>query len=135
MKTLFERIIAREIPAKIEYEDDHCIVIHDIDPQAPTHLLTIPKQVIPRISEVDPEQEVLLGHLLRTAASVAAKLSLESGFRIVINNGKDGGETVPHLHVHVLGGRPMVWPPGWVRFMTKNTIKDADRACFIVTLM
>ena len=112
MKTLFERIIAREIPAKIEYEDDHCIVIHDIDPQAPTHLLTIPKQVIPRISEVDPEQEVLLGHLLCTAASVAAKLSLESGFRIVINNGKDGGETVPHLHVHVLGGRPMVWPPG-----------------------
>ena len=112
MKTLFERIIAREIPAKIEYEDDHCIVIHDIDPQAPTHLLTIPKQVIPRISEVDPAQEALLGHLLRTAASVAAKLQLENGFRIVINNGKDGGETVPHLHVHVLGGRSMAWPPG-----------------------
>ena len=112
MKTLFERIIAREIPAKIEYEDDLCIVIHDIDPQAPTHLLTIPKQVIPRISEVDPVQEALLGHLLRTAASVAAKLKLESGFRIVINNGKDGGETVPHLHVHVLGERPMAWPPG-----------------------
>ena len=74
MKTLFERIIAREIPAKIEYEDDLCIVIHDIDPQAPTHLLTIPKQVIPRIAEVDPMQEALLGHLLRTAASVAAKL-------------------------------------------------------------
>ena len=112
MKTLFERIIAREIPAKIEYEDDLCIVIHDIDPQAPTHLLAIPKQVIPRISEVDPEQEPLLGHLLRKAASVASTLNLESGFRIVINNGKDGGETVPHLHVHVLGGRPMVWPPG-----------------------
>ena len=112
MKTLFERIIAREIPAKIEYEDDLCIVIHDIDPQAPTHLLTIPKQVISRISEVEPAQEVLLGHLLRTATSVAAKLNLESGFRIVINNGKDGGETVPHLHVHVLGGRSMAWPPG-----------------------
>ena len=112
MKTLFERIIAREIPAKIEYEDDHCIVIHDIDPQAPTHLLTIPKQVIPRIAEVDPMQEALLGHLLRTAASVAAKLKLENGFRIVINNGKDGGETVPHLHVHLLGGRSMAWPPG-----------------------
>ena len=112
MKTLFERIIAREIPAKIEYEDDHCIVIHDIDPQAPTHLLSIPKQVIPRISEVDPTQEALLGHLLRTAASVAATLNLEGGFRIVINNGKDGGETVPHLHLHVLGGRPLVWPPG-----------------------
>ena len=81
MKTLFERIIAREIPAKIEYEDDLCIVIHDIDPQAPTHLLTIPKQVIPRIAEVDPMQEALLGHLLRTAASVAAKLKLENGFQ------------------------------------------------------
>ena len=112
MKTLFERIIAREIPAKIEYEDDLCIVIHDIDPQAPTHFLTIPKQVIPRISEVDSAQEVLLGHLLRTAASVATKLNLGNGYRIVINNGKDGGETVPHLHVHVLGGRPMLWPPG-----------------------
>ena len=112
MKTLFERIIAREIPAKIEYEDDLCIVIHDIDPQAPTHLLAIPKQVISRISEVEPMQEALLGHLLRTATSVAATLNLESGFRIVINNGKDGGETVPHLHVHVLGGRPMAWPPG-----------------------
>ena len=112
MKTLFERIIAREIPAKIEYEDDLCIVIHDIDPQAPTHLLIIPKQVIPRISEAVPKQEALLGHLLCTAASVAAKLNLENGFRIVINNGKDGGETVPHLHVHVLGGRPMAWPPG-----------------------
>ena len=112
MKTLFERIIAREIPAKIEYEDDLCIVIHDIDPQAPTHLLTIPKQVIPRISEVDPAHEAILGHLLRTAASVAATLNLENGFRIVINNGKAGGETVPHLHVHVLGGRPMGWPPG-----------------------
>ena len=112
MKTLFERIIAREIPAKIEYEDDLCVVIRDIDPQAPTHLLTIPKQVIPRISEVDPKQEALLGHLLRTAASVATKLNLESGFRIVINNGKDGGETVPHLHLHVLGGRPLAWPPG-----------------------
>ena len=112
MKTLFERIIAREIPAKIEYEDDLCIVIYDIDPQAPTHLLIIPKQVIPRISKADPAQQALLGHLLLTAASVAAKLNLENGFRIVINNGKDGGEAVPHLHVHVLGGRPMAWPPG-----------------------
>ena len=112
MKTLFERIIAREIPAKIEHEDEQCIVIHDIDPQAPTHLLTIPKQVIPRIAEAAPAQQGLLGHLLLTAASVAAKLDLENGFRIVINNGKDGGEAVPHLHVHVLGGRSMAWPPG-----------------------
>lgn len=110
--TLFERIIAREIPAKIEHEDDQCIVIHDIDPQAPTHLLVVPKQVVPRIAEASQEQQSLLGHLLLTAASVAQKMNLENGFRVVINNGKNGGETVPHLHMHVLGGRPMAWPPG-----------------------
>lgn len=112
MKTLFERIIAREIPAKIEHEDERCIVIHDIDPQAPTHLLVVPKQVIPRIAEAGPEEQSVIGHLLLTAASMAEKLGLDKGFRIVINNGKEGGETVPHLHVHVLGGRPMTWPPG-----------------------
>lgn len=112
MKTLFEKIIGREIPAKIEYEDDQCIAIHDIDPQAPTHVLVIPKKVIPRLAEMEPDDEELLGHLLHTAGSVAKSLNLESGFRIVINNGKDGGETVPHLHVHILGGRPMAWPPG-----------------------
>jgi histidine triad (HIT) family protein len=112
MSTLFERIIAREIPAKIEHEDDQCIVIHDIDPQAPTHLLVIPKQIIPRLAEAGEAQQPLLGHLLLTAAAVAEKLNLKGGYRIVINNGQDGGETVPHLHVHVLGGRPMAWPPG-----------------------
>ncbi|MEZ7843238.1 MAG: histidine triad nucleotide-binding protein [Opitutales bacterium] len=112
MSTLFEKIIAREIPAKIEYEDAQCIAIHDIDPQAPTHLLVIPKQVIPRVAEAQPEDAALIGHLLLTAASVAKSLNLENGFRIVINNGKDGGEAVPHLHVHVLGGRSMAWPPG-----------------------
>ena len=112
MSTLFEKIIAREIPAKIEYEDAQCIAIHDIDPQAPTHLLVIPKQVIPRVAEAQPEDAALIGHLLLTATSVAKSLNLENGFRIVINNGKDGGEAVPHLHVHVLGGRPMAWPPG-----------------------
>lgn len=112
MPTLFERIIAREIPAKIEHEDEHCIVIHDIDPQAPTHLLVVPKRVIPRIAEAGTGEQSVLGHLLLTAASMAGKLGLEKGFRIVINNGKEGGETVPHLHVHVLGGRPMAWPPG-----------------------
>ncbi|HAY99173.1 MAG: histidine triad nucleotide-binding protein [Puniceicoccaceae bacterium] len=112
MKTLFERIIAREIPAKIEHEDEHCIVIHDIDPQAPIHLLVVPKIVIPRITEARSEEQSILGHLLLTAASVAKKLNLEKGFRIVINCGQDGGETVPHLHVHLLGGRPMTWPPG-----------------------
>lgn len=112
MKTLFERIIAREIPAKIEHEDEHCIVIHDIDPQAPIHLLVVPKIVIPRITEARSEEQSILGHLLLTAASVAKKLNLEKGFRIVINCGQDGGETVPHLHVHLLGGRLMTWPPG-----------------------
>ncbi len=110
--TLFQRIINREIPAKIEHEDERCIVIHDIDPQAPTHLLVVPKQLIPRVAEATEDDASLLGHLLLTAAMVADKMSLEGGYRIVINNGKDGGETVPHMHVHVLGGRAMTWPPG-----------------------
>ncbi|WPJ97760.1 histidine triad nucleotide-binding protein [Coraliomargarita algicola] len=112
MKTLFERIIDREIPAKIEHEDDLCIAIHDIDPQAPTHFLVVPKQVVPCIAKAREEHQAVLGHLMLTAASVAEKLNLSGGFRIVINNGKDGGETVPHLHLHVLGGRQMAWPPG-----------------------
>jgi len=112
MPTLFEKIIAREIPAKIEHEDAHCIVIHDIDPQAPTHCLVIPKQPIPRVAEAGAEDQALLGHLLLTAAEVARKLELAAGYRIVINNGKNGGEAVPHLHVHLLGGRQMHWPPG-----------------------
>jgi len=110
--TLFERIIAREIPAKIEHEDELCIVIHDIDPQAPVHFLVIPKKLIPRVGEANTEDQATLGHLLLTAASVAKKLQLDEGFRVVINNGENGGETVPHLHIHVLGGRSLVWPPG-----------------------
>ncbi|MDB2311107.1 histidine triad nucleotide-binding protein [Opitutales bacterium] len=112
MSTLFEKIIAREIPARIEYEDDQCIVIHDIDPQAPTHILVIPKKVIPRVGEAQVEDGALLGHLLLTAGNIAQSLNLEDGYRIVINNGKNGGEAVPHLHVHVLGGRQLSWPPG-----------------------
>ncbi len=112
MSTLFERIIAREIPARIEYEDTDCIAIHDVDPQAPTHLLVIPKKPLARIAVAQVADQALLGHLLLTAAKVADSLQLEGGYRIVINNGSDGGETVPHLHVHVLGGRPMAWPPG-----------------------
>ena len=112
MSTLFEKIIAREIPAKIEYEDAQCIAIHDIDPQAPTHILVISKKMIARVGEAQAEDAPLLGHLLLTAASVAKSLNLEGGFRVVINNGKDGGDAAPHLHVHVLGGRPMAWPPG-----------------------
>jgi histidine triad (HIT) family protein len=111
--TLFERIIAREIPADVVHEDDQCIAIRDIQPQAPVHILVIPKTVIPRIGEAATGQEALLGHLLLTAAAIAKREGLgESGFRIAINHGRDGGETVPHLHVHVLGGRAMTWPPG-----------------------
>lgn len=112
MKTLFQRIIAREIPAKIEHEDEHCIVIHDIQPQAPVHLLIIPKTPIPRVSEAAPENRDVLGHLLLTAQVVAKKLNLAQGFRLVVNNGPDACESVPHLHVHMLARRQMGWPPG-----------------------
>jgi len=112
MSTLFEKIIAREIPAKIAHEDDLCIAIHDIDPQAPVHLLVIPKRVIPRVGEAQKNDAHLLGHLLLTAGELACSLGLVGGFRIVINHGPHGGETVPHLHVHLLGGRPLAWPPG-----------------------
>ena len=112
MPTLFERIIAREIPAKIEHEDERCIVIHDIQPQAPVHLLIIPKTVIPRVGEATPDQEAVLGHLLVTAGLVAKKLGLARGFRLVINHGPDACETVPHLHVHMLAKRQLNWPPG-----------------------
>ena len=111
-KTLFEKIIARDIAAKIEYEDSHCIAIHDIDPQAPVHILVIPKVVIPRIAESPEFKPEILGHLLQVAGKVAEQLNLEKGFRLVINNGEDGGETVPHLHIHILGGRKLKWPPG-----------------------
>lgn len=112
MPTLFERIIAREIPAKIEHEDDHCIVIHDIQPQAPVHLLIIPKVVVPRVGEAGPDQQAVLGHLLLTAGTVAKKLNLPRGFRLVINHGPDACESVPHLHIHLLAKRQLNWPPG-----------------------
>ncbi|MDR1012025.1 MAG: histidine triad nucleotide-binding protein [Opitutaceae bacterium] len=113
-KTIFQRIIDREIPGKIEYEDDQCIVLHDIQPQAPVHLLIVPKRVIARASESTPASpdEQLLGHLITTAGVVAKKLNLDRGFRLVINNGPDACETVPHLHVHMLARRPLAWPPG-----------------------
>ena len=111
--TPFEKIIAREIPAKIIEEDDALIVFHDNNPQAPTHVLVVPKKPIPRIAAAGAEDAELLGRLLLAAHAIAKKLGVdESGFRIVINNGRNGGETVPHLHVHVLGGRRFRWPPG-----------------------
>jgi histidine triad (HIT) family protein len=111
-KTLFEKIVAREIPAKIEHEDDLCIVIRDIEPQAPVHLLVIPKKVIPRLAEASTSDEAVLGHLLVVAGEMAKKLKLGNGFRIVANSGPDACESVPHLHVHLLAGRQMTWPPG-----------------------
>ena len=112
MSTIFEKIIAGEIQADILYQDEICIVIRDIEPQAPVHFLVIPKKVIPRIGDAIQEDQSSLGHPLLTAAKIAERENLSSGYRVVINHGKNGGETVPHLHVHVLGGRQMRWPPG-----------------------
>jgi histidine triad (HIT) family protein len=111
-KTIFQKILDREIPAKIEHEDDRCIVIHDIKPEAPVHLLIIPKQPIARIGAATAADEPVLGHLLVTAGVVAKKLNLANGFRLVINSGPDANETVPHVHVHLLAKRQMTWPPG-----------------------
>jgi histidine triad (HIT) family protein len=112
-KTLFEKIIAREIPAKIVYEDDLVLAFHDIKPQAPTHVLIIPRKPIPRLGEASSDDHKVLGHLLLKAAEVAKQLGLaHSGYRLVFNNGPDAGEAVPHLHCHILGGRKMEWPPG-----------------------
>lgn len=112
-KTLFEKVIDREIPANVVYEDDMVLAFRDIKPQAPTHVLVIPKKPIPRIAEAKPEDHKVLGHLLLKAAEVANQLGLtQSGFRLVFNNGPDAGEAVPHLHCHIIGGRKMAWPPG-----------------------
>ena len=111
-KTIFQKIIDREIPAKIEFEDDRCVVLHDIQPQSPVHLLIVPKRPITRVSETTPADEPLLGHLLIVAGIMAKKLELAQGFRLVINNGPHASESVPHLHVHLLAKRQMGWPPG-----------------------
>ena len=111
--TLFEKIIAREIPADILHEDNLCIAIRDINPQAPVHFLVIPKKVIPRVGEATEADTPILGHLLVAAGKIASAQDLaNTGYRVVINHGTHGGETVPHLHVHVLGGRQLAWPPG-----------------------
>jgi histidine triad (HIT) family protein len=110
--TIFEKIAAREIPSKIIWEDDEAIAFHDVNPQAPVHVLIVPKRVIPRLAEASDKDQALLGKLLLTARDIAKKLDLTSGYRVVINNGPDAGESVPHLHVHVLGNRALAWPPG-----------------------
>ena len=113
--TLFEKIIAREISATIVYENDLCIAINDIEPQAPIHVLIIPKKVIPRVGEAVESDHETLGALLLAAGKIADQLGIKStdkGFRLVINHGKDACESVPHMHVHLLAGRQLGWPPG-----------------------
>ncbi|MFZ0430317.1 MAG: histidine triad nucleotide-binding protein [Acidobacteriota bacterium] len=111
--TVFKKIIEGEIPADIVYQDELCLAFRDIDPQAPTHILVIPKKEIPSLAAADPEDHRLLGHLLLKAAEVARAEGLdENGYRVVVNVGRDGGQAVDHLHLHVLGGRRMLWPPG-----------------------
>jgi histidine triad (HIT) family protein len=111
--TIFEKIIRREIPADIVWEDDDAVAFRDVNPQAPVHVLIVPKRVIARLADASEEDGVLLGKLLLASKKVAEKLDLlKSGYRVVINSGPDAGETVPHLHVHVLGKRALAWPPG-----------------------
>jgi histidine triad (HIT) family protein len=112
MTTLFSKIIAREIPADIVYEDERCLAFRDINPQAPTHVLLIPKQEIAKLADAGAADQDLLGHLLLTAGKVARQLGVGDAFRLVVNNGADAGQTVFHLHLHILAGRPLHWPPG-----------------------
>ena len=111
-ETIFSKIIDRKIPARIEYEDDRCLAFHDVAPQAPTHVLVIPKKPIPSLADLEPADEALVGHLVVVATQLAAKLGLGDGYRLVVNCGRDGGQSVDHLHVHLLGGRQLRWPPG-----------------------
>ena len=112
-KTLFQKICDREIPATIVHEDERCVAFRDIAPQAPVHILVVPRKAVTRIGLAEADDEALLGHLLLVAAEVARSVGIDAtGYRLVINNGRDGGEAVPHLHVHLLGGRKLEWPPG-----------------------
>ena len=110
--TIFGKIIRREIPADIVYEDDIALAFRDVNPQAPVHILVIPKQPLPKLADAESQDHAMLGHLLLTVKRVAQQAGLSNGYRVVINNGDDGGQTVNHLHLHILGGRQMKWPPG-----------------------
>ncbi len=111
-KTIFKRIIDREIPADIVYEDDLCLAFRDISPKAPVHVLLIPKKEIPSVDDLEAADSQLAGHLLLVAGKLARQLELNNGYRLVVNCGPDAGQAVNHLHVHILGGRPLGWPPG-----------------------
>lgn len=112
-ETIFSKIINREIAAKIVHEDEHCLAFHDVNPQAPTHVLVIPKKPIVSLEHIQAEDAGLLGHLMLTIPAIARELGLASdGYRVVVNCGRDGGQSVDHLHFHILGGRPLSWPPG-----------------------
>ena len=111
-KTIFKRIIDKEIPARLVYEDEQCLAFHDVAPQAPTHVLVIPKKEIASLATAGDGDAALLGHLLTVVRKLAEQLGLNGGYRVVINSGPDGGQSVDHLHLHLLGGRQMAWPPG-----------------------
>ena len=110
--TIFQKIIDRQIPADIVHDDELCLAFRDVHPQAPTHVLIIPKKAIPSLAHATSEDQALLGHLLLVARELAKQLQLADGFRTVINCGRDGGQSVDHLHVHLIGGRALAWPPG-----------------------
>jgi histidine triad (HIT) family protein len=111
-ETLFSKIIDREIPAEIVYEDDVCLAFKDINPQAPMHVLIVPKKPIAKLTDAKNDDQPILGHLLTKASEVAAQQGYGDAFRLVVNNGEQAGQSVFHLHVHILGGRPFSWPPG-----------------------
>ena len=112
MSTIFKKIIDREVPADIVYEDDLCLAFRDVNPQAPIHVLLVPKKEIPCLADAQPDDQVLLGHLLLAAGKIAHKLGVGDAFRLVVNNGAEVGQSVFHLHAHILAGRPFHWPPG-----------------------
>jgi histidine triad (HIT) family protein len=111
-KTLFEKIIDGEIPGEFVHQDEYCVAIRDINPQAPVHVLVIPRKPLVGVQDAGADDQNLLGHLLLVARQLAGKEGLNSGYRLVINAGDDAGQSVPHLHVHLMGGRKMNWPPG-----------------------
>jgi len=111
-KTIFQKIIDREIPANIVYEDDRCLAFHDVSPQAPVHVLVIPKSPITSVAAIEDADADLIAHLWLIIRDVAKQLQLDAGYRVVVNCGREAGQSVDHLHYHLLGGRPMTWPPG-----------------------